>query len=221
VDYVGPWFDHPLFIDAIAQRVQNALKTMPAEHQSAARWFFTAHSIPCAMAKGSTYVQELRRTAELVCQKLGQDEWDLAYSSRSGNPLEPWLEPDVCDLIAAEAQDGATAIFFIPIGFIADHVEILFDLDVEAKQAARQAGIALYRSQSVGDHPLFCRMMAEVARARMDQPEAAEQRSSILTRFADGRQESMVGPSAQTCYCQPLSADPPCVRWAQKILKPR
>jgi protoporphyrin/coproporphyrin ferrochelatase len=169
IHYIGPWFDHPLFVDAIVQRVQEALKTVPPDHQARMKWFFTAHSIPDNMAKESTYVQDLRRTAELVCDKFGRKQWALAYSSRSGNPRDLWLEPDVCDLIRSEASQGIKYILFIPIGFIADHVEILFDLDIEAQAAAREAGVTLYRSQSVGDHPLFTRMMADVVRARMNQ----------------------------------------------------
>ncbi len=215
IEYVGPWFDHPLFIEAIAERVKETLQSVPVERQASMKWYFTAHSIPCGMAKGSTYVQELRRTAQLVCQKLGRKDWALAYSSRSGNPSEPWLEPDVCDLIRSDANKGVSTIFYIPIGFIADHVEILFDLDVEAKEAAKESGIALYRSRSVGDHPLFTRMMAEVVRSRISQPEKPEQRSSIITRYADGQQESMAGPSTDVCYCHPNTEDPPCARWVR------
>ncbi len=127
------------------------------------KWFFTAHSIPCTMAKESTYVQDLTRTAELVCQKLNRKQWSLAYSSRSGNPRDPWLEPDVCDVIQAEATQGTKTILFIPIGFIADHVEILFDLDIEAQAAAKEAGVV---TASTVPNPsviiLFsARMMAE------------------------------------------------------------
>ncbi len=220
IDFVGPWFDHPLFINAICERVKEVLPS-PQPSPSAGRgsesfsllrekaaegpdegstpWFFTAHSIPCSMAKDSTYVQDLTRTAELVCQKLGRKQWALAYSSRSGNPRDPWLEPDVSDLIAEEAKKGTKSILFIPIGFIADHVEILFDLDVEAQQAAKEAGVTLYRSKSVGDHPIFTRMMAEVIRTRMIQPEKAEQRSSKV-------------PTYTGCFCFPDSSSPPCQR---------
>ncbi len=148
IDYVGPWFDHPLFIDAIAQRVQNALKTMSPEHQSAARWFFTAHSIPCAMAKESTYVQDLTRTAELVCQKLGRKQWALAYSSRSGNPRDPWLEPDVCDLIQTEAAGrNERYSFSSPLG--SSPIMWKFSLISMSKPNKRRArpAFVLYRSQ--------------------------------------------------------------------------
>ncbi len=155
--YIDPWFDHPLFIEAIATRIKEVLSPSAA-------WIFTAHSIPVPMAHDSHYVQELNRTAELVAQKLGQKTWTLAYTSRSGAPADPWLEPDVCDEIRAQAKRGVRDVLMIPIGFVADHVEVLFDLDVEAKEAARKAGVAFHRAQTVGDHPLFIQMLADVIR---------------------------------------------------------
>jgi len=168
IRYAGPWFDHPLFIEAICDRITKTLDQpagRPADSLTDA-WIFTAHSIPCAMADDSAYVSELRRTAALVCEHLGRREWSLAYSSRSGNPQEPWLEPDVCDAIEAKARAGITRAVAIPIGFIADHVEVLFDLDIEAKEAAQKTGIEFLRVPTVGDHPAFLRMMSDVVCAR-------------------------------------------------------
>ena len=174
MDYVGPWFDHPLFIDAICDRVNDVIPAKagtqsnglgPGFHRgdvNNASWYFTAHSIPVPMAKESRYVQELERTATLVAERFGRQDWRLAYSSRSGRPQDPWLEPDVSDAIREEARRGAKEILFIPIGFIADHVEVLYDLDIEANEAAETAGIRLLRAKTVGDHPLFARMMADV-----------------------------------------------------------
>jgi protoporphyrin/coproporphyrin ferrochelatase len=161
VDFVRPWFDHPLFIEAIAERIR---QVHPPED---AAWVFTAHSIPCAMAEASTYVEDLQRTAEAVARHFGRKTWSLAYSSRSGRPTDPWLEPDVCDVIRAEAARGTRHVLFVPIGFVADHVEILFDLDVEAQAAAHAAGIRLLRAPSVGEHPLFIRMITEVVLQRL------------------------------------------------------
>jgi ferrochelatase len=160
VAYTAPWFEHPLFIEAIVARVKESLKTKASD----VSWLFTAHSIPVPMANASHYVQELSRTAELVAGALGVKNWKLAYTSRSGAPTDPWLEPDVCDEIRAQAKNGVREIFAVPIGFIADHVEVLFDLDVEAKEAAQNAGISFRRAQTVGDHPLFIQMMAENVR---------------------------------------------------------
>ena len=116
------------------------------------------------MAEASRYVQELECTAGLVAEKFGRKEWRLAYTSRSGRPQDPWLEPDVCDVLKEEAAGGQRSTLLIPIGFIADHVEVLFDLDVEAQAAAKKAGIHSFRAKTVGDHPLFIQMIADVIR---------------------------------------------------------
>jgi ferrochelatase len=156
ITYVGPWFDHPLFIEAIAARIHDV------KAPGSATWIFTAHSIPVPMAKASRYVQELEATATLICIRFGVKNWRLAYTSRSGAPTDPWLEPDVCDHIRELAQEGVRDVLAIPIGFVADHVEVLFDLDVEAKEAAQKVGVTLHRAQTVGDHPLFIQMIADV-----------------------------------------------------------
>ena len=158
VNYVSPWFDHPLFIDAISERIREV--SAPDK----AAWLFTAHSIPVPMAKESRYIQELERTAALAAERFGRKEWKLAYTSRSGRPQDPWLEPDVSDAIREEARRGAKEVLCIPIGFIADHVEVLYDLDIEARETAHAAGVRFYRASTVGDHPLFIRMIADVIR---------------------------------------------------------
>jgi ferrochelatase len=164
IDYVGPWFDHPLFIEAIACRIQEALEKVPTGERASMPWVFTAHSIPCAMAEESTYLRELRTTADLAAKKLGKAEWSLAFTSRSGSPDEPWLEPDICDVIRDFSRKGVNSMLVIPIGFIADHVEVLFDLDVEARQVAVDGKVNFYRAQTVGEHPLFIQMIADVVR---------------------------------------------------------
>ncbi|OGR90471.1 MAG: ferrochelatase [Elusimicrobia bacterium RIFCSPLOWO2_01_FULL_59_12] len=170
VTYVGPWFDHPLFIDAIVARIREA--HAPAN----ASWIFTAHSIPTPMAEASRYVQELEATAGLVCARFGVQTWTLAYTSRSGAPADPWLGPDVRDEIRAQARQGVNDMLAVPIGFVADHVEVLFDLDVEAQEAAREAGVAFRRARTVGDHPLFIRMIADVVKNPVPSPARGEGR---------------------------------------------
>ena len=214
IEYVGPWFDHPLFIQAIAARIDEALQKIPAERRARTEWIYTAHSIPCAMAKDSTYVSELRRTAALVGIILGQPAGNLAYSSRSGNPREAWLEPDVCDAIRAAARRGAQDVLLVPIGFVADHVEVLFDLDVEAREAAEAAGVTLTRARTVGDHPDFVRLMIDVIRRRQRMDERSEQRSSLFTIYQDGSKEERPGAASTECYCRPESVEPPCRRVA-------
>jgi protoporphyrin/coproporphyrin ferrochelatase len=190
IEYVDAWFDHPLFIEATCERIQEVLhgdgeterrgdgEPQPSATQVAPSpgrpvtppedaWIFTAHSIPSPMAAESNYVGELCRTAERVCEKMRREEWSLAYSSRSGRPEDPWLEPDICAAIREKAADGIKEILVVPIGFVADHVEVLFDLDVEAKEAAKKAGVRLKRAGTVGEHPKFFTMMADVVRARL------------------------------------------------------
>jgi len=194
IDYVDSWFDHPLFIDAVAARVQE--KPVPP----GTPWYFIAHSIPCAMARASTYVDDLEKTAERVCTQLGQQQWKLAYSSRSGSPHTPWLIPDVNDVIREEAAKGHRDILFITIGFIADHVEVLFDQDVEAQATAQQAGIRLHRTATVGEHPLFVRLMADVVRKR-------------LSGLGPAGRPSSLAPASR-CFCYPGQENPPCQKAA-------
>lgn len=210
IEFVGPWFDHPSFIDAIAARVRE--KEFPA----GVEWVFTAHSIPCAMAKESAYVTELRETASLVAARLGLEKWRLAYTSRSGDPRSPWLEPDVSRVIADASALGVRDLALIPIGFVADHVEVLYDLDVEAKAAAEAAGVRLHRAGTVGDHPSFIAMIADLVRPGA--PAGGElSTSSASTRFRDGRVETKAGEKSPVCLCFPGEANPPCRRPAQSL----
>jgi ferrochelatase len=158
ITYIAPWFDHPLFVEAIAARIKDV------QAPGTATWIFTAHSIPTPMAQSSRYVKELEATAALVCVRFGIKNWRMAYTSRSGAPTDPWLEPDICDLIGDLAKEGIRDVLTIPIGFVADHVEVLYDLDIEAKAAADKAGVRFHRAQTVGDHPLFIQMIADVIR---------------------------------------------------------
>jgi protoporphyrin/coproporphyrin ferrochelatase len=206
IDFVGPWFDHPLFIQAIVERVKEVLPDNPGPMG----WLFTAHSIPCAMAKDSTYVIELQKTAALVAEQFGSPTWKIAYSSRSGNPRDPWLTPDIRDEIRDRAKAGEKKLMIIPIGFVADHVEVLFDLDVEAKAVADEVGVTLYRAKTVGDHHFFCTMIADVVKKRADEPAVPEMTSSAITRFQKGSHQSAPGRTSSTCYCQPGSKNPPC-----------
>lgn len=162
VAYVEPWFDHPLFIEALAARIGEALPSIPEPRRAAAAWIFTAHSIPEAMAGADVYQRELRRSIELVGARLGRRAFSLAYQSRSGDPRTPWLGPDVGDAIRAEAAKGTKDVLLVPIGFVADHVEILYDLDIEAKGIVKSLGVNCVRAKAVGDHPEFIRMMADV-----------------------------------------------------------
>jgi ferrochelatase len=161
VTYVGSWFDHPLFIEANARHVEQALRTLPESRRAGARIVFTAHSIPVPMAEASQYRQQLEASARAVAERVGR-EWALVYQSRSGRPGDPWLEPDVSDYLRQARTDGLEAAVLCPIGFVCDHIEVLYDLDHQAARAAAEAGVAMARAAAVNDDPLFLDMMADV-----------------------------------------------------------
>src|SRR5688572_8749173 len=162
VTYVRSWFDHPLFIAANAAHVRTAIARLPEHVRSAARLVCTAHSIPLSMAERSRYREQLLETARLVAQEAGVRDWTLVYQSRSGRPEDPWLEPDVCDYLRSERGKGLQAAVLCPIGFVCDHIEVLYDLDREAADVCREADLPMARAESVNDDPLFLDMMADV-----------------------------------------------------------
>jgi ferrochelatase len=164
VVYAPTWSTHPLFIEAMADRARAALDTIPSPRQPDARLVFTAHSVPVAMAAGSPYAEHLACAAGLVAERLGRSDWSLAYQSRSGSPRDPWLEPDVGDVIRRLAAAGAGDVVVIPIGFVCDHVEVLYDLDVEARAVAASCGVGFYRAAAANDHPAFVAMLADLVR---------------------------------------------------------
>ncbi len=167
-DYSPPLFDHPLFIEDSADRVRDCLDEIPDEEYPETMILFTAHSIPVPMAEASPYVQQLETTARLIAEKLNYDNWRLVYQSRSGRPTDPWLEPDVCDVMEEIAKDGVKNVIAQPIGFICDHIEVLFDIGVEAQEAADEAGIRLLRAKTVNDDPKFIDAMTDLVVKMME-----------------------------------------------------
>jgi ferrochelatase len=164
VVYPASWHVHPGFVEAMTDRLQTALAEIAAERRAAAHVVFTAHSIPVASANASPYVQELQATATAVATVSGVVHWDVAYQSRSGNPREPWLEPDVNDRLRALAAAGVRDVVVAPIGFVCDHVEVLYDLDVEARATATGLGLGFVRAGTANDHPAFIAMLTDVVR---------------------------------------------------------
>ena len=158
------FYNHPGFVDANADQVERAL----ADVRPGAHVAFTAHSIPLAMASRSRYGAQLAETARLLAERVDADDYALVYQSRSGPPDVPWLEPDVCDHIGALQERGVTDVVVSPIGFVSDHMEILFDLDVEAREAAAAAGLCFARAQTAGTHPAFVAMIRELIQERLD-----------------------------------------------------
>ncbi|MEE2827758.1 MAG: ferrochelatase [Myxococcota bacterium] len=145
--------DHPLFLRAMTERTAEAL-----QETEGARLLFTAHSIPQALADSSLYEAQLRRAAAHVAATLGQDDWDLVWQSRSGPPNQAWLEPDISEVLSSMSEGS---VVVVPLGFISDHMEVIWDLDTEAAAVARERGLHFVRAGSVDDHPLFLQMIAE------------------------------------------------------------
>jgi ferrochelatase len=162
VEYAPAWADRPLFIDAVADRTRAALRKLPDEFSEPAL-IFTAHSIPVTMAENSPYVTQFEHASGAVAEMLSCSNWHIAYQSRSGRPTDRWLEPDVGKVLEHLAAQSQPAVVVVPVGFICDHVEVLYDLDYEANARAQELGLAFFRVPTVNDHPLFIRMLAELA----------------------------------------------------------
>jgi ferrochelatase len=165
VEKVRMFFNHPGFIRANAESLRDALAQIPEERRAAARLIFTAHSLPRGMADRCAYTRQLEETCGLVAENVGRTEWQLAYQSRSGPPSQPWLEPDVCAVL--RAFRGVRDVVIAPIGFISDHMEIVYDLDTEAMQLCAELGIRMVRARTVGAHPLFVGMVADLLEERL------------------------------------------------------
>ena len=166
VEFIEPWFDHPLFAEAQADQVRSALGKIPSDRRSAAALLFTAHSIPIALADRSPYVSQIETACRNVAGHLNGRSWSLVWQSRSGDPRTPWLEPDVNESLRALKSQNARDVVLCPIGFIADHVEVMYDLDIEAAQTAREIDLNMVRASSVNDHPVFIAALADLVRRK-------------------------------------------------------
>jgi len=168
------YHDHPGHIAPHVDAVRAALATLPAERRATTRLLFTAHSIPTAMAAasgphGGRYEAQLREVTALVAAGAAADlPRDLVWQSRSGPPQVPWLEPDVGDHLEALAAAGTTSVVVSPIGFISDHLEVLWDLDNEAAQTAKRLGLDFARAATPGNDPRFVAMIRELVAERLD-----------------------------------------------------
>lgn len=167
VDYVPGPEQHPGFVAANAERVRAAYAALPEHERSSAALVFTAHSVPTQVGEASGYVGLYEQTAARVAQALGVASYQLAYQSRSGAPQDPWLDPDISDVLGTLAARGERACVVAPIGFVCDHVEVLYDLDVAAAEVARALPLRLSRARTVGDHPAYIEALADGVRARL------------------------------------------------------
>jgi ferrochelatase len=167
------FFNHPGFIEPMVECTRAALLEIQPPRTPEAHLLFTAHSIPVAMAQHCQYEAQFREASRLVADQLGHTNWRLVYQSRSGPPNQPWLEPDVSDALAEiAAAGGSHDVVLVPIGFISDHIEVLYDLDEEARHKAAELGLNLVRAKTVGTHPRFVRMIRELVEERLtDQPD--------------------------------------------------
>jgi ferrochelatase len=170
VDYAAPFYDNPLFVQAQSERLRDALARFGQTHGDDVEVIFTAHSIPHATPGCDTYVNQFLRSAELIAHDVGASRWSLAYQSRSGSPKERWLEPDVRDVIRQLPGRGIHKAVVVPIGFLCDHVEVLYDIDIDAKNVAQSSGVRLERATALNDHPLFVQMLAGLAIDAMHRP---------------------------------------------------
>ena len=180
ITFVDSWFDHPQFIAANAAHIRDALMQLPAGLRPSARIVFTAHSIPKSMADASQYQHQLSVSCAAIAEQAGL-RWALVYQSRSGRPQDPWLEPDVCDYLRREHAQGLTAAVICPVGFLCDHIEVLYDLDREAADVCASIGLPMVRAAAVNDDPLFLEMMSDVV-------------LRTIRRYESGRPLAIVNP---------------------------
>ena len=186
VDKIRAFYNHPNFIEANADNVRTALEQIPESRRSATEIAFTAHSIPRSMADNCEYESQLQETGRLVAEGLGHERWRLVYQSRSGPPTQPWLEPDIRDYLGELRNNRTTDVVIAPIGFVSDHMEVVYDLDTEARQLCEQLGLNMVRAATVGTHPVFIKMIRELILERANPG-------------AERRAEGALGPRADVC----------------------
>jgi len=190
IDKVRPYFNHPGFIEPLADAVRAAAAS-PGLSVHSFDLVCTAHSIPEAMAaasgpSGGAYPAQLAEASRLVAERAGgARSWRLVYQSRSGPPSVPWLGPDVGDCLSELAAAGSPGVVLAPVGFISDHLEVVYDLDIEAAEAAERLGLPLARAATPGTDPRFVSMITELV---------AERQDGVTPRAVGG-----LGPALRTC----------------------
>ena len=201
IDKLRLYWDHPGFIEPMVEHAEAALAALPDDARGGAHLAFTAHSVPRAMADTSDYVAQLEEASGLVAARLrSRHPWALVFQSRSGNPSQSWLEPDIRNHLAALRAQGVTEVVLVPIGFVSDHLEVQWDLDHEAAARARELGMRLSRAATVGTHPGFVAMIRDL----------------VLERTAGGPRLTLGrrGPAPDECSagCCPAPAPPAAPR---------
>ena len=168
VEKLRAFYNHPGFIAANVANVRAALEQIPEERRAEAQVLFTAHSIPESMAQNCDYEGQLKETSSLIANTAGIEKWRLVFQSRSGSPAQPWLGPDVCDALRELRAEGVKDVVVAPVGFVSDHMEIVYDLDTEAMALCRELGLNMVRAATAGTHPAFIEMIRELIMERID-----------------------------------------------------
>ena len=166
IDKLRAFFNHPGFVEPMAENLSRSLAAFAPEERSSTPVLFTAHSIPTSMSESCNYVRQLQESCRLVASLAGVSDWELVYQSRSGPATQPWLEPDVCDRIRSLHEAGRSRVALAPIGFISDHMEVLYDLDTEAAELCRSLGMRMERAATVGTAPAFVSMIRDLVAER-------------------------------------------------------
>ncbi len=174
IDKIPVYYKHPLFVLANIEHVKAGLETFPVQNRSQVHVAFTAHSIPMAMADNCDYVKQLQENCDKVASELGITDYKLVYQSRSGPAAQPWLEPDILDHMRTLVEQGTKNVLVHPIGFISDHMEILYDLDTEAKDLAGELGMQFVRTSTAGTNANFVKMMGDMVEERLRSTNVAD-----------------------------------------------
>ena len=171
---IRTFYNHPAFIETMVDRVREALAELPPPAAGSTTdtadplLLYTAHSIPSEMAQNCAYEKQLLESSRLISEAVGIANWRLVYQSRSGPPQQPWLEPDVCDVLReVAAQNQARQVVLVPVGFVSDHMEVIYDLDDEAASLAKDLGLPLARAKTPGVHPTFVGMIRQLIEERL------------------------------------------------------
>ncbi|MBY6705359.1 ferrochelatase [Rhodococcus sp. BP-241] len=203
------YYDHPLMVDAFADAIRAAIGRLPADRRAGARVVFTAHSVPVSAdeaagppsAGGHLYSRQVTEASRLCAAAAGVDEFDVVWQSRSGPPQIPWLDPDICDHLEALAETGVDAVVICPVGFVSDHLEVVWDLDTEAVEKAQELGIALERAGTPGADPRFARLVRTLV----------EERTAGTAPLRLGS-EPAFGTTVDGTPCNPGCCEPPVRR---------
>jgi len=167
VTYLAPWHIHAGFLEAIADTIRQASAPLGPTRAQEAALIYTAHAIPAAMATGAPYTQQFAATAAAVAKLLGRQDYRLAYQSQATGTPFPWLQPDINDAVQQVHTEGYRDVIVAPIGFLCDHVEVLYDLDIQARDTAVACGMTYQRAATVGTHRAFLTMLSELLAERL------------------------------------------------------